>query len=104
MSKLNDNLRVGRKFDRRVKLTPEQRQNIVHEYSVGDIGTQRLARKYGVSKRTIQFIIHPEKRIENYKMRVARGGSKQYYDREENRVGKREHRAYKRSLHSQGLI
>jgi len=90
MPKKLDSIPINnQKLDRRVKLLDFQRE---------------VASAYGVSRRTIQFIWHPEKLEENKKRRAERGGSKQYYNREESTIAKREHREYKEQLYKNNLI
>lgn len=57
-----------------------------------------LARMFGVSKRTIQFILDPKKKEENLKRRQERGGWKQYYKKEDHAEAMKEHRRYKYNL------
>jgi hypothetical protein len=54
-----------------------------------------LAELYGVSRRSIQFIINPESLARNLEMRNARGGSGIYYDKDKNTQTMKEHRRYK---------
>jgi len=89
-------------LDRRVKLTKEEKEDI-HANVLG-LSQRVLARTYGVSRRTIQFILSPEKLEENLKRRKERGGSKQYYDKEKWRVTMKEHRDYKKKLFQEGKI
>lgn len=49
------------KFDKRVKLTDEQRESIRNEYALGGISQRGLEKKYDVSRRLIQFVLSPEK-------------------------------------------
>ncbi len=82
--------------DRRVKLTDTQRDEI---RVLGSVCSQReLAKKFDVSRRTIQFILDPSKLEENLKRRKERGGSKIYYDKDKNTVYMRNHRQYKKSI------
>ena len=85
-------------LDRRVKLTQSDKYEIVRLYGTGDYSQRKLANLYKVSRRTIQFIIDPNKHIENLKRRAEKGGSKQYYDREKQTQSIREHRKYKNEL------
>ncbi len=86
--------------DRRRKIHPDDHAQIKRDYQ--ELNSQRkTAKLWNVSKRTIQFILNPEKRIENVKKRNLRGGSQIYY----NKYGKkkwqdtmRKHRARKRKL------
>lgn len=72
--------------DKRRKLTDDERVEI---YNLRDEFSQRyLARKFGVSRRTIQFIIDPRKRLANLdrrRERVARG------ERQETTEARREY-------------
>jgi hypothetical protein len=92
----------GGQYDRRVKLTPEQKSEI-HKNVLG-LSQRELARIWNVSRRTIQFILHPEKLEENKKRRAERGGWKQYYDSDLWAETMKEHRRYKQKLKVEGKI
>ena len=92
----------GTKYDRRTKLTKEEKKEI-YENALG-LSQRALASKYGVSRRTIQFILDPEKLKENLKRRKERGGSKKYYNKEEWAETMKDHRKHKQSLYKKGLI
>jgi transposase-like protein len=91
-------------LDRRVKLTKDQKEEIVYIREEEGLSLSAIARMFGVSKRTIHFICCPEKLSENIARRNERGGSKQYYNREEWAVTMKEHREYKDKLLKEGLI
>lgn len=91
-------------LDRRTKLTKENKKRIQELYATGEYSQRELARMYGVSRRLIVFTIYPERREANYQVRVERGGSKQYYDREEHKAAMQKHRLYKKDLYKKGLI
>lgn len=93
---------AGTKHDRRVKLTPEDKVEI--KKNLLGLSQRELARKYGVSRRTIQFILDPAKLEENLKRRQERGGSKRYYNKEDHAKSIREHRRYKQELKLKGEI
>jgi len=108
-----DQLRIKNpKLDRRVKLLPEQKQEILSKkHLLGKTLSQRMiARQYGVSRRTIQFIIAPEKLELNKLARKRRGGSTAYgrkYQKENPDYlarKMREYRKYKKQLVKQGLL
>ena len=84
---------LPRNKDRRVKLTDLQRA-LIRQNPEGK-SVHALAIEFGVSRRTIQFVQDPEKRAANYRLRVERGGSQQYYEREKNTAYMRGHRRYK---------
>lgn len=93
----------GSKFDRRIKLTPEDKEEIRRLYKT--VKSQRkLAAMYGVSRRLITFVLEPKRLETNYKNRLSRGGSKQYYDKDEWKKTMKEHRNYKEKLHKEGKI
>lgn len=87
-------------LDRRVKLTDKQREEI----KKSSLSSRALAKAYGVSRRTIQFIQDPEKLEQCKKRRAERGGSKIYYNREKNNKSMKEHRQYKEKLYKAGLL
>jgi hypothetical protein len=92
-----DSTRVGKEKDRRIKIQASEHKYIISRHKNGE-GIRAMAREYGVDKRLIQFIIYPERKALNYKLRLARGGSKQYYNKDKWRETMREHRNYKKSL------
>lgn len=61
---------AGTKLDRRRKLTEEQKKEIF-ENKLG-LSQRKLAAMYEVSRRTIQFILDPEKLIENKKTKTRK--------------------------------
>jgi hypothetical protein len=65
---------------------------------------QLLAALYGVSRRTIQFILDPDKLKENLKRRKERGGSMQYYEKDRHSSYVKGHRRYKQKLKVDGKI
>jgi len=69
--------------DRRVKLTPEQKLEIL--LLKGKYTQQELADRFGVSRRTISFIHNPESLEKNLQRRKERGGNKRYYNKEKHR-------------------
>jgi hypothetical protein len=104
MPYLCEKLHIPETKDRRVKLTQEDKEFIRDEYKRGGTSHRKLAVKYGVSKRLIGFILNPETLKKNYENRVARGGSKQYYDKDSHRIAMKTHRAYKQSLYLKGEL
>lgn len=87
--------------DRRIKLTEDQKDKIRSEVGKSQ---RKLAEEYGVSRRTIQFILSPEKLLENKKRRLERGGWKQYYNKDKYNQEMKEHRRYKQELYLKGEI
>ena len=91
-------------LDKRVKLSSTDKNEIVDLYEAGLFSQRELAKLYNVSRRTVVFVLYPERREANYAQRVARGGSKQYYDTKANTASQKAHRAYKKELLSKGDI
>lgn len=82
--------------DRRVKLTAEQRQDIAEEYAKGNTSYNKLAQKYGVSKRLIIFVVNPQIKEACQKAFKERRKDGRYKPTKEARAATmREHRAYK---------
>lgn len=95
----------GSMYDRRQKLTPEQRAEIYHRYATTEVSQRQLAREYGVSRRLITFIVDPDKMEENrmrLKMRKLQGLYKT--DKAKWAATIREHRRYKQQLFVTGKI
>lgn len=87
-----------KKDDKRCKLSSEQKKEIVELYLTGEFSQRDLAKRYSVSRRTIQFTLDPNKRESNYQRRVENGGSKQYYNKDEHTKAMQKHREHKREL------
>ena len=95
----------GSQYDRRQKLTPEQKSEIAFRYATTDISQRKLAKEYGVSRRLITFIVNPEEEQRNrlrLKIRKAKGLYKP--DRAKLTKSVREYRRYKQKLFLEGKI
>ena len=97
MTMLVDNFRIPAGKDKRKKLSDVEKGLIKEDYLSG-ASIHSMAKKYGVSRRLIQFILFPERLTENLKRREERGGSKVYYNKQVNTQAQRRHRQYKREL------
>lgn len=101
-----DRLRIaGTANDRRIKLTDTQRCEIRERYKAGNVSTYTLANEYGVIRRTIAFVLDPdryERCREQFKER-RRDGRYDVPTEERTRI-MREHRRYKHELFKNGLI
>ena len=91
-------------FDRRVKLTDDDKELIRKISKEENLSQRELARKFNVSRRLIQYVLDPEKLTENKRIREERGGTKQYYDKEKHREYMKDHRRYKQDLYIKGEI
>lgn len=99
----SDSIKIeGTKYDRRRKLTEDDRQDIIKLSA--ELSVHQLAKNFNVSRRLVQFILYPERHEENLIRRRARGGSKAYYSTEKNTKAKREHCRYKHKLYLEGKI
>lgn len=92
-----DMLRVPKDQDRRRKLSDSQKEMIKQLEASGQT-KYAIAKAFGVSRRTIQFICDPLKLAENLAKRKERGGCKQYYDKAKHREYIRRHREHKRQI------
>lgn len=90
--------------DKRVKLTGEQREDIKKEYGLGSISIRGLVRKYGVSRRLIQFILFPERQEKAKKDFAERQKDGRYYDKEKHKEYMKKHRGHKKELWENGLL
>ena len=87
---------AGTSKDRRRKLTDKQKDEIAA--LKGTMSQRECARKFNVSRRTIQFLWDPDKHKRNLQCRQERGGSKQYYNKEKQKQYMKRHRHYKQDL------
>lgn len=94
--------KIPRELDKRIKLTPEQRQEIKEQYT--HKSQRQLAKEYQVSRRLIQFIGDPKKKQKDLLRREERGGSKKYYDKEKQREYIKKHRRRKQELKLKGEL
>lgn len=105
MPRKSDSIPINNeRLDRRVKLTKDDKELIKWLREEEQISYQKLANRFGVSKRLIIFICKPESKVKDLENRAKRGGSMAYYDRETHNASTKEHRDYKKELFSQGLI
>lgn len=90
-------------LDRRRKLTLAQEDEIREaKYTMSTI---MAAGVFGVSRRTIQFIWHPERLERNRELRAQRvQNGAEYWTREQHRESIASLRAYKRDLLEMGLV
>jgi len=85
--------RVGPQHDKRRKLTDAQRLEIKELHGQG-LSIHKLATRFEVSRRLIQFILDSER------LKASRGTRTwlDYYSTEKRREYMRKHRAYKKTL------
>lgn len=98
-----DKLLIPKEFDRRIKLTDEDKANIISFHSRG-MSQRALARYFNVSRRLISFILFPDRLIINKQQRLESGGSKQYYNKEKQKIYSQKTRKYRKQLELQNLL
>lgn len=84
-------------LDRRCKLLPCQKEMVFYWYEKG-LSINAIARLFKVNKRTIQFILDPEKLKKNREKYKDRGGWQHYYNKEDHAIAIKDHRHYKKSI------
>ena len=89
-----DKVRLPEGKDRRVKLSTRDKIDVMADY--GTMSQRQCAAKWGVSRRTIVFIWHPEKLEQKLLRRKERGGYN--YSKEVLAGVMREHRDYKKKV------
>lgn len=101
----SEKIKLPKKYDRRIRLSDEQREEIRDKYASGLYSQRSLASEYQVSRRLISFILDPEKYSkcrEQFKERRKDGRYKP--DKESWNKAMKEHRAYKQELFVSGKI
>ena len=98
-----NHLLIPKEFDRRIKLTDEDKANIISFHSKG-ISQRALARYFNVSRRLISFVLFPDRLVINKQKRLESGGSKQYYNKEKQRLYSQKTREYRKQLELQNLL
>lgn len=99
-----DKLRLPPGYDRRVKLTAEQKQEIREIYATGRCGARPLAREYGVSRDLIRLIVDPSKAEKQRLAFKERRKDGRYYVREKHTKAINSLRKYKEELLEKGIL
>lgn len=95
---------IPKNFDRRIKLSIQQKEEIKAIYKPFIFGYQKIANVFNVSKATIRRIVDPEKLEKDeleYKKRRKDG---RYYDRKKRKEYMQNHRLYKKELNNKNLL
>lgn len=102
----SDKIKIaGTSYDRRVKLTDKECEEIKYLYKTSIHSQRKLARMFGVSQSLIVMILNPairEKYNAQYRERMKDGRYRK--SREESARVAREYRRYKRQLFVEGKI
>lgn len=99
----SEKIRLPTEYDRRVKLSAEQKEEIKHKYETGFYSLNGLAKEYKVSKKTILLTVNPESKRKNDE-RIKEHWKDYQVTKEERNAIIREHRAYKEKLYREGKI
>ena len=96
-SSIDNQYLIPKKYDNRRKLTDVQKIKIraLRKFNPKKWTHAALANKFNVSKRLIQFIIDPQKRLDNVQTRRDRGYK---VPKEKHRDYVRQYRKHKREL------
>ncbi len=101
----SEKIKLPPEYDRRRKLTEEQKEEIKHKYETGLYSQRKLASEYNVSRRLIQFVVDDEKYEVSKTQRRERAKDGRYkYTKEQWAAIMRERRAYKQKLYLEGKI
>lgn len=96
---------AGTKYDRRRKLTEQQKEYIRWLREEERLSQRKLAAMFGVSRRLITFILDPEKeRKSKERLRQLKKDGRYKPTKEEWAETMREHRHYKHQLNVDGKI
>jgi len=96
MTHIIDDTNLPKGFDRRVKLTDSEREEIKRLHKEGNTirGIARLFEKK-CSRRLIQYIIYPERLEAVYRRQQENKNWLKYYDKDKRREYMKGHREYK---------
>lgn len=100
-----EELHIPREYDRRVKVTDDDRLIIKRMFNEG-VAIRAITRHFEgrLSRKIITYVIYPERQEKaraDYKERRKDG---RYYNRDRHREAMRRHRAHKRELNKAGKL
>jgi len=82
---------------RSVKLLPCQKEMMHWWYKQG-MSIRAITRMFHCSRRSVQFILFPERKAKDLQNRADRGGTKIYYKKEKHREYMKSHRKHKHKV------
>ncbi len=101
----SEKIKLPKQYDKRIKLTDKQREEIKEKYMTGLYSQRDLAAEYKVSRRLITFILNPEKyEISKEQFKERRKDGRYKPDSKEWNDKMKEHRRYKQGLFLAGKI
>lgn len=104
MPYISEKIPLPPQYDRRRKLTEDDKIEIVRLRKEHNLSQRTLARMFGVSRKLIIFIIDPERHERAKAQFKERRKDGRYYDRETNTIAVRNTRQYKQQLYLDGKI
>ena len=99
----SEKIKLPKELDRRVKLTDKQREEIKDLYGTGFYSLNELAKRFGVSKKTILLIVNKES-AERAKQYRKEHWKEFQSTKEEHREAIKKTRQYKQSLMLEGKL
>ena len=99
----SEKIKLPEEYDRRCKLTADQREKIKKLYATGLYSSRQLGKEFGVSKSHILLIVNPDRAA---KVKANRKANAERYkvDKEERNRIMREYRQRKQQLYLEGKI
>ena len=92
-----EKVKLPPEYDRRRKLTEEQKDEIRHKYATGEYSLRILAEEYHVSKKTILLLVNPESKRKNDQW-IKEHWKDYHYNKNQWSDIMREHRTYKNEV------
>ena len=99
-----DGSKIPTNLKKSAKLSQDDKNEMRKIYKMGGISYRELSILFKVSKSSAIYAVNPDRQKRNYELRVLRGGSSQYYDREKQTAAIRKHRRYKNKLAKEGKL
>ncbi len=100
---ISEKIKLPEEYDRRCKLTAEQREQIKELYATGLYSLRQLGREYGVDKSYISLLVNPDRAAKVKAIRKANAERYKVSREERNRIA-REYRRRKQQLYLEGKI
>lgn len=97
-----EHMKIPLEYKRNTKLFTEDKDEIRKLYAMGTFSHRELAEMYNVSKKTIYYILHPDKYQENLKYSVKY--NREHYDKDIHREYMRTTRKYRKELEKQNIL
>ena len=94
-------MKIPPQYDRRRKLSPTQKEQIIKLYCTGDYTMRYLADSFGVSQKTICLIVNPEAKEKQYNYHKEHPYT---YSNEHRNALRKSYREYKRKLYEEGKL